>query len=671
MEALAAVVVLAVLFASGAPIAYCLTRDHGEWVRFVFESLAIGLLAQISIGIVALRSDHFEWGVLTGTVGLVAAGVVVAWRRRIRGLPRLDVALLLLAAGLVVVALLLRQHPSYFAFSVGDMGGYVNGANAITEGRWPGQLPHGFTVFLAGTNLLLGKAQTVSGLPAIGAIFLLGTIALGKLVSLRTSAVAIVAAIVVVHPLTVWFSLFHVSEVPYSVMLIAAVYFLVRARSEASLPFAVVSGLFLGVMMFVRINALLLAPLLVVVLLASAVADDDVRYRIQRTVTVVALVLISLGFAYDVHYAKRYMNRQLRGKVIPDFAYDHATRWHLLDASVPLALTLAALLGLMLLAAYLVRGARKLRVRPPTNRFWTAAVATVAALALVAFAVSRRGGVVDALARWGPVLLVLTAAGIAMIVLRPGRFLDGAAGFFVVLTVLAYTLLFAARLRHARGAIYFLYWDRYLFSEVLPLALLLVAITLHALIGVCADATNRRPALRVAIAAGLVAVMAIALIPPALQTRHSGITRQALYGDVYGKLSELDRLTHEAGDGPIVYSGVRPAPEGWFFPNTKAAFARPLRDSFGRTIVSSGFRLKTVDRVFTPRAARQVLRGAGFRKGYLIRLRPPFTPDYPNGPNVKYLGSVEYEVPILRRSLDRWSERWTSVDLNFDVYALR
>jgi hypothetical protein len=35
------------------------------------------------------------------------------------------------------------------------------------------------------------------------------------------------------------------------------------------------------------------------------------------------------------------------------------------------------------------------------------------------------------------------------------------------------------------------------------------------------------------------------------------------------------------------------------------------------------------------------------------------------------VGSVEYDVPILRRSLDRWSERFSNVKLNFDVYALR
>jgi hypothetical protein len=668
---LAALAVLAVLFASGSPIAYCLTRDHGEWVRFVFESLAIGLLAQIAIGIVALRSHHYSLGLLGAmTLALVAAGAVVAWRRGIRGWPRLDLPLMALAGVLVAAALLLRRHPSYFAFSVGDMGGYVNGANALAAGRQFGNRPQGFTVFLAGTNALLGAARTVSGLPAIGIVLLLGTMSLGKLIGLRTTAVAIVGAIVVVHPLTVWFSLFPVSEVPYAVLLIAALYFLVRARSDGSGAYAVVSGLCVGSMMFVRINVLLLVPILVVVLLASAVADDDVRYRVQRTVTLVALALVSLGYVYDVRYAEQYMTRQLRGKVIPDFAFDAATRWNLIDVSPALVLALVALFAAVLLAAFFVRGSRAPRIPPPASSFWRAATATVVGLAVVTLALSQKGGVADTLARWGPALLVLAAAGIGVIVIRPGRYLDGAAGLFVVLTAVAYTILFAFRLRHARGAIYFLYWDRYSYSEVLPLALLLVAIALHVLLGACVDATNRRPAWRVATAVGLVALLGLAIIPPALQTRHSGIAEQALYGDVYGKLSELDRLARTEGKAPIVYSGVQPAPPGWFFPNTKSAIAQPLQASFGRVVVALGFRRDTLDRVFTPRHALMALSAAGSRKGYLISLRPAFTNRYPDDAHTRYVGSVDYAVPILRRSLDRWSERFSTVDLRFDVYAL-
>ncbi len=563
---------------------------------------------------------------------------------------------------------MLRRHPSYFAFNVGDMGGYVNGANALAAGRHFGHRLQGFTVFLAGTTELLGPARTVSGLPAIGILLLLGTISLGKLIGLRTIAVAVVGAIVVVHPLTVWFSLFPASEVLYAVLLIGALYFLVRARADGSVAYAVVSGLFVGAMMFVRINVLLLVLLLVVVLLASAVADDDVRYRVQRSVTFVALAAVSFAYFYDVRYAQKYMRVQLRGKAIPDFAFDAAFRWNLIDDTFALVLTLGVVFALVLVAAHLVRGARRLQIKPPATHFWRAAAASVVGVAAVGLALSQRGGLVDALARWGPALVLLSAAGLGVVVFRPDRYLDGAAGLFVVLSVAAYTLLFAFRLRHAWGAIYFLYWDRYLYSEVLPLALLLVAITLHALFGVCADAPN--PTLRAVTAVGLVVLMGFAVLPPALHTRDSGIAKEGLYGDAYGTLRELDRLTRVDGVGPIIYSGVRPKPPGWFFPNTKSAYARPLLASFGRVIVATRFRVNTQDRVFTPRSALMALAGKGYAKGYLIQVRPPFVSRYHDDAHTRYVGSVDHAVPILRRSLDRWSERFSTVDVHFDVYAL-
>jgi hypothetical protein len=322
--------------------------------------------------------------------------------------------------------------------------------------------------------------------------------------------------------------------------------------------------------------------------------------------------------------------------------------------------------------AELVRLSRSLRIRPPANTFWGATVASVVALAFVVLAVSERGGVNDALARWGPALLVLAAAGIAVLVVRPSRYFGGAAGLFVVLVVASYTVLFALRVHDAKRAIYYLYWDRYLYSEVLPLGLVLVAIALHTLIGVCVDSERRAPALRAATAAGLVALIALAVIPPAVQTRNSGITSRALYGNVYGKLSRLDYLTRTDGDGPIVYSGALPPPPGWFFPNTKSAFARPLQDSFDRVIVGSKrYGANVVDRVFDPRSARAALLRAGYRTGYLISLRSASVPRYPDDARTRYVGSVDYDVPILKRSLVRWSERFSTVPLHFDVYALQ
>jgi len=359
-----ALVVLVVLFATGAPVAYCLNRGRSEWVRFGFESLGIGLVAQVGIGIVALRSGHYSLGLIgVMTIVTMAAGVIVGWRLGFRELPALDLPLLLIALGLVAGALLLRRYPSYFAFRVGDMGGYVNGANQIAAGKSVDNLPPGFTVFMAGTSALLGKARTVSGLPALGVVLLLGTIALGKLIGLRTAAVAVVGVIVVVHPITIWFSLFPVSEVLYAVLLITALYFIVRARAECSHAYGVISGLVIGLMLLVRINAMLLAPILMLMLLASAAADRDAVYRVQRSLTIVALLALSVAYAYDVHFVNDYMLRQLRGKLIPGFAFRAASRWNLFDVSIVLVVTVASMFALALLAAHFVRAYVALRVR--------------------------------------------------------------------------------------------------------------------------------------------------------------------------------------------------------------------------------------------------------------------------------------------------------------------
>ena len=91
--------------------------------------------------------------------------------------------------------------------------------------------PHGFTLFLASTNLLLGEAHTVAGLPALGITFLLGIVTLAKTAGVRVGAVLVVGLIVVVHPITVWFSTFPVSEALYSVVIVGALYRLDARRS--------------------------------------------------------------------------------------------------------------------------------------------------------------------------------------------------------------------------------------------------------------------------------------------------------------------------------------------------------------------------------------------------------------------------------------------------------
>ena len=70
---------------------------------------------------------------------------------------------------------------------------------------------------------------------------------------------------------------------------------------------------------------------------------------------------------------------------------------------------------------------------------------------------------------------------------QPGKYLDAACGLLFLLVIGTYIVLFARRVPEPKVQTYYLYFDRYLYSEVLPAALVLGAIGLHVL----ADAATR------------------------------------------------------------------------------------------------------------------------------------------------------------------------------------
>ena len=253
---ISAIVVLIALAISGGPIALCLPLGRAGVAGLVFAALSIGLVVQELVGLLALRTGHYSRPtVLVLTLVVVALGsaafVVLARGRRARvreqggrpdgggeagGSGAGALWPMLLLGGLVVVvgiALAFRQGPSYFIFATGDMGEYVNDANLLAIlGHLSASFPHGFTLFLGGTNLLLGPAKTVAGLPALGAMLALGACAYARAAGLHPLAALGIAALVAVHPVAVWFSLFPVSESLYAILLIAALYFVVQARAH-------------------------------------------------------------------------------------------------------------------------------------------------------------------------------------------------------------------------------------------------------------------------------------------------------------------------------------------------------------------------------------------------------------------------------------------------------
>ncbi len=99
-------VVLLVLFGTGAPLALCLDRNRFEWTRLMFEALMLGLLVQLAIAFVLMRTDHFtRFGVGVLTLLVLVAGVVGCRWRAARAWPEFDARWVGAVVGLVVVAL--------------------------------------------------------------------------------------------------------------------------------------------------------------------------------------------------------------------------------------------------------------------------------------------------------------------------------------------------------------------------------------------------------------------------------------------------------------------------------------------------------------------------------------------------------------------------------------
>jgi hypothetical protein len=680
-----ALVVLLALAVSGVGIVLCITRTRAGLIYLAFEAIAIGLLVQEVVGLVALRSGHYSRAtIFVLTIAVVGSSTLVwALRRSRRSNPVLDppppevpardapaVGALVLLALLVLlgIALVIRQGPSYFIFETGDMGEYVNGANTLANtGHLTASFPHGFTLFLGGTNLLLGQSHTVAGLPALGAALLLGSFACARVVGLHLIAALGIAALVVAHPATVWFSLFPVSESLYAVLLITALYFVVRARASYSYAHAVVAGLVIGLMLLVRGNAMLLAPIIVVTLFASAAVDDERTVHVQRAFTVVALTALSASYAYDVHYPRTYFVQTQLHDLLPKSAFRIADRLHLLDVSVALAISVIVGILLVLRATVLVTRFVRPRVVERPVVFWRVAYGVLVGLTIVALLFVDDAGLVDALARWGPVLLALALVGLTCVVLCPGRYLDGVDGWMLLLVIGSYTLLFAARVPRSMAHGYYLYWDRYLFSEVLPAALVLAAIGVHWFVDAFTTETRLRAVVRIAIA-GLCVIAAVGFLPDLRETHR--ITRYPLFGDAYQTLDRLDSLTQVEGSGAIVYSAPPVPPPGWFFQNTYRAFALPLGLTFRRIVVGMPTDPFGKDVQLDPAAARAKLRNAGFERGYFVSLRAPGAARVASDARTRYLGTVDYVSPILGRSAKRIPAAFRLVPFHFDVYAL-
>jgi hypothetical protein len=60
-----------------------------------------------------------------------------------------------------------------------------------------------------------------------------------------------------------------------------------------------------------------------------------------------------------------------------------------------------------------------------------------------------------------------------------------------------------------------------------------------------------------------------------------------MFDGSYEAIAQLDEMTSDPEDAPIVYIGSNEFPDGWFWLNTARLVALPLQETFGRQVVGN------------------------------------------------------------------------------------
>jgi hypothetical protein len=132
---------------------------------------------------------------------------------------------------------------------------------------------------------------------------------------------------------------------------------------------------------------------------------------------------------------------------------------------------------------------------------------------------------------------------------------------------------------------YFLYWHRYYVSEIFPIAVVLALWPLEMLM--TRTWKVPRPDRWLRMAPVTVAIVFMALIGVEALGPNLAVASGSMFEDAYETIADLDRLTSDPADSPIVYLGSNGLPEGWIWGNTARLIALPLEETFGRLVVGN------------------------------------------------------------------------------------
>ena len=570
----------------GAPFALSVRGRAEGWLPLLADSAGFGLVF-VPLAIVAW-SLFGVGGVILAVLVLAGFGVL-AWRTRV-GLParpaRPPLGLLIAWIVVGIVAIALRLHDTNFLPWVGDMGAYVNWSNEfVRTGELAATWPPVYSSFLSLSTALFGIQGTASGIAVTGIVLIAVVARVLTLLAAHRWVVVGIAAALAFNVHAIWYSTFPSSEsLNAPVFVLWAGMLVVTMRStRAQLPASL--GLVFLVMLHLCLlrgsGSFLLAPVLLLAIVSIVIpAWRGFSTRIWMFF-LATLVAAEVGVWYGVSVIPRYfVDMQLR-MLAPGSLFTWGKQVGLFEPGILLAITLVVMTAL---AALGLRFAMRHSIAPedaPTRA--TRVLALLAAAALVGIVVIA--GIIGSniwFIFWRTGLWIPAAATLALVVVYRRREVrdDTPVVFLLVATSLMLIAFHSFRVGNDRIHAFFVYWDRYLYSEVIPALVVVGGIGISALV---AWATTRftLPTSRVLFLApaGITALaVAIVALPhaPAI-ARISEDTYMAGAYDFTEKLAsnvELDEATLWGA------TSADPAP-GFFFPNTWMAFGVPLQRSFG------------------------------------------------------------------------------------------
>ncbi len=613
----------AIFLVAGAPIALSLRTLGGTtgvgWL--LADALGLGLVLttlavvlQIWVGPVGVIMVGLFW--LAGLANVIVGALRARNSQRQRDalvsgwLPRGRQWLLVGAWTLVLTgALLLRLRMSNFLPWAGDMGAYVNWANEyVNFGEFMASWPPFFPAFLAIGSGLFGSAFTTAAMPLVGILLVLAVARLARQLGAGSWATLLTAALVTLSVHAIWFSSFPASEAlnaPIFVIWVGSLLGVLRS-DRTRLPWWLASNgmLLLALGLLRGTGPLLLLPLLLLAVAVLVVPDWRALALRVWLAFGASLGGALISYWYGIEQIPRYYVDTQIQDLVPGAVFRVIESAGLFEPTATTAI-LIVLASAVLCGAGLFLAQRRIRVGSSRLPFVLGLVAGGANLFCIVFIAAAHNEIWHILVRAG-LWLSITAVVITLLVGRVALPIEVST---LILFLAALTTMFLAiqtyRLRRVSGHSFYLYWDRYIFGELIPVFFVLLALALTLLwrgtVGHRARALLESPklGLRALPALVIAALFAAAVLPsvPALRL----VTQHAYMEGAYGFEQRIVALLPKDGT-PIAWGATSQTQlTGFFFPNTWLPFAKPIKRSFGYDLINLDGRESDFapDQVFT------------------------------------------------------------------------